>query len=40
MRRAEHCRFKQGYKNVINEAIRLNEAGEYAPAIRRADTRP
>ncbi len=26
-----HHRFKRGYKNVINEAIRLNEAGEYAP---------
>ncbi len=27
----KHLRFKRGYKNVINEAIRLNEAGEYAP---------
>ncbi len=27
----KHCRFKRGYKNVINEAIRLCEAGEYAP---------
>jgi hypothetical protein len=27
----KHCRFKRGYKNVINEAIRLNEAGEYTP---------
>ena len=26
-----HLRFKRGYKNVINEAIRLNEAGEYTP---------
>lgn len=26
-----HHRFKRGYKNVINEAIRLNDAGEYAP---------
>ena len=30
-RGGKHCRFKRGYKNVINEAIRLNEAGEYAP---------
>ncbi len=27
----KHHRFKRGYKNVINEAIRLNENGEYAP---------
>lgn len=27
----KHHRFKRGYKNVINEAIRLNESGEYAP---------
>ena len=27
----KHHRFKRGYKNVINEAIRLNNAGEYAP---------
>ena len=27
----KHHRFKRGYKNVINEAIRLNETGEYAP---------
>ena len=27
----KHLRFKRGYKNVINEAIRLNETGEYAP---------
>ncbi len=26
-----HHRFKRGYKNVINEARRLNEAGEYTP---------
>ncbi len=26
-----HHRFKRGYKNVINEAIRLNEEGEYTP---------
>ena len=26
-----HYRFKRGYKNVINEAIRLNELGEYTP---------
>lgn len=30
-RGGKHCRFKRGYKNVINEAIRLNAAGEYAP---------
>ncbi len=27
----KHHRFKRGYKNVINEAIRLNDEGEYAP---------
>ncbi len=27
----EHHRFKRGYKNVINEAIRLNLEGVYAP---------
>ena len=27
----KHHRFKRGYKNVINEAKRLNEAGEYTP---------
>ncbi len=27
----KHHRFKRGYKNVINEALRLNERGEYAP---------
>lgn len=26
-----HHRFKRGYKNVINEAIRLNNGGEYTP---------
>ncbi len=26
-----HHRFKRGYKNVINEAIRLNEQGTYTP---------
>ncbi len=26
-----HHRFKRGYKNVINEAIRLNQAGQYCP---------
>ncbi len=26
-----HHRFKRGYKNVINEAIRLNNEGEYTP---------
>ncbi len=26
--KGKHHRFKRGYKNVINEAIRLNEAGE------------
>ena len=26
-----HHRFKRGYKNVINEAIRLNNKGEYSP---------
>ena len=26
-----HRRFKRGYKNVINEAIRLNQAGQYCP---------
>ena len=30
-RGGKHLRFKRGYKNVINEAIRLNESGEYAP---------
>ncbi len=30
-RGGKHLRFKRGYKNVINEAIRLNETGEYAP---------
>ncbi len=27
----KHHRFKRGYKNVINEALRLNALGEYAP---------
>lgn len=27
----KHHRFKRGYKNVINEAIRLNAKGEYTP---------
>lgn len=27
----KHRRFKRGYKNVINEAIRLNAEGEYTP---------
>jgi phosphomannomutase len=27
----KHLRFKDGYKNVINESIRLNESGEYSP---------
>ncbi len=27
----KHHRFKRGYKNVINEAIRLNEQGDYTP---------
>lgn len=27
----KHHRFKRGYKNVINEAIRLNALGEYTP---------
>ncbi len=26
-----HCRFKRGYKNVINEALRRNAAGENCP---------
>ncbi len=30
-RGGKHHRFKRGYKNVINEAIRLNEAGIYTP---------
>ena len=30
-RGGKQVRFKRGYKNVINEAIRLNEKGEYAP---------
>lgn len=27
----KHHRFKRGYKNVINEALRLNAEGEYTP---------
>lgn len=27
----KHVRFKRGYKNVIDKAIELNNAGEYAP---------
>ncbi len=27
----KHCRFKRGYKNVINEAVRLCELGQNAP---------
>ena len=30
-RGGKHHRFKRGYKNVINEAIRLNSIGEYTP---------
>ncbi|MBR2374819.1 MAG: phosphomannomutase/phosphoglucomutase [Clostridia bacterium] len=30
-RGGKHHRFKRGYKNVINEAIRLNAMGEYTP---------
>lgn len=30
-RGGRHHRFKRGYKNVIDEACRLNESGEYAP---------
>ena len=30
-RGGKHLRFKRGYKNVINEAIRLNQTGEYTP---------
>ena len=30
-RGGRHHRFKRGYKNVINESIRLNNAGEYSP---------
>lgn len=30
-RGGKHLRFKRGYKNVINEAIRRNESGEYCP---------
>lgn len=27
----KHVRFKRGYKNVIDEAVRRNQAGEYCP---------
>ena len=27
----KHCRFRRGYKNVIDEAVRRNAAGEYTP---------
>ena len=30
-RKGKHVRFKCGYKNVIDEAIRRNETGEYCP---------
>lgn len=30
-RGGKHHRFKRGYKNVINEALRLNNEGEYTP---------
>ena len=30
-RGGKHLRFKRGYKNVINEAIKRNETGEYCP---------
>ena len=30
-RGGKHCRFKRGYKNVIDKARELNAAGEYAP---------
>ncbi len=30
-KRGKHHRFKRGYKNVINEAKRLNDEGEYTP---------
>ena len=29
--KGKHCRFKRGYKNVINEAIRLNKIGVNCP---------
>ena len=35
-----HCRYKRGYRNVIDKAKELNAAGEYAPSpSRRAGTR-
>ena len=30
-RGGKHCRYKRGYKNVIDEAVRRNAAGEYTP---------
>ena len=27
----KHCRYKRGYKNVIDKSKELNEAGEYSP---------
>ena len=30
-RGGKHCRYKRGYKNVIDKAKELNAAGEYAP---------
>lgn len=30
-RGGRHHRFRRGYKNVINESIRLNDRGEYSP---------
>ena len=30
-RGGKHLRFKRGYKNVINQALHLNETGEYSP---------
>lgn len=36
----KHHRFKRGYKNVINEAVRLNNEGVNCPlAMRRAAMR-
>ncbi|MCD8373340.1 MAG: phosphomannomutase/phosphoglucomutase [Clostridia bacterium] len=30
-RGGKHCRYKRGYKNVIDKCISLNEQGEYSP---------
>ena len=30
-RGGKHLRYKRGYKNVINQALHLNETGEYSP---------